>query len=189
MPVFCSVIAEIFADKLNESSAIVLIHTIIFEMTASRSLEFYRSHGIRIGILPAYRGGSASCALDRISQGPTDLETIQKSCGNKLGHLFELTTLCLEVLRIPFNRAMFLAVEGDNYGSRINGTWKGQLVNVSRDEIDTTFPVLTPTNLRSEIVDFTDAVVSVSVGFLTRFAYIPKYKIEGDRIAFYGFTY
>ncbi len=134
-------------------------------MLSSSSPNQYQTNGVRIGYITPW-----SAIYDCIRKyivAPMTLAEVYRHCPNP-GLLLDQTTVVLQLLGIPLNKAFILAVQDGELGYLVNGTWHGYIGSLSRGEIDCTLPHLTPTLQRQDVVDFSSPVTTVPLGFLTR---------------------
>ncbi len=138
-------------------------------MFSNPALTYYRNNGVRIGYI-ALPSALYACIRSYIV-APTTLADIIQNCP-KPGFLIDVTSVVLQLLSIPLNETFVLPMPDRNFGSFVNGTWFGKVGNVSRGEIDITFPYMTPTLQRQNAVDFSAPIATVALGFLTRYIFM-----------------
>ncbi|XP_057314727.1 glutamate receptor ionotropic, NMDA 3B-like isoform X2 [Hydractinia symbiolongicarpus] len=88
----------------------------------------------------------------------------RQSCCSGIG--VEIFTIIADDIHVEFE---LYAVEDGQYGGFTNGTWTGIIGEVIYGKADVGLQGLTPTEQRLEAVEFTEHVMTSSLGFVTKF--------------------
>ncbi len=133
----------------------------------SKSALFdYRENGVKVGYIP-FDGKESEC-LKQFMTMPRTVQEILYKCPMP-GFFMDVTITVYDLLSVQRNKTLVIPMPDRNYGSRDNGVWSGLIGNLSRNEIDSTLAIMTPTTERMEVTDFSQGFLQVTTGFLTRY--------------------
>ncbi len=132
----------------------------------NESLQYRREFGLTIGHEVPVFSHVSDCANGLFSnQSTTPLKDVLSTC-KQPGFAIGLAVTVFEYLKIPIEKLDVLAYYG--HGTLVNGSSTDLIDGISSGETDISWPTVSITRERKELVDFSDPVFSIPIGFLTR---------------------